>query len=67
MLTAMSNTAEEMGKRLLIVMEDSQHEKALQVADVVAWSFFQKHEHGNDMLSSILDTHIMAELILPIP
>ena len=67
LLNAMSDTAEEMGKRLLVVMEDSQHEKALQVADVVAWSFFQKYEHGNSLLADILGERVVTEMILPLP
>lgn len=65
LVMAMADVAEEMQKRLIVVMEDSKHERALQVADVVAWAVFQKVEQGNDEFYEIVRRVIASETTLP--
>ncbi len=40
---------------------DSTQEKAIQVADAVAWALFQKYEWGNDDLYKIIEEKIVVE------
>jgi hypothetical protein len=49
---------------LSLVYGDSQSEAALQVADVIAWSLFQKVEHGDDSYYAIIRERLAAEVIL---
>ena len=65
LVAAMNDAAEEMGKRLVVVLDDSRHEKALQAADVVAWAFFQKYERGAIGLWQVMRSQIIAEVTLP--
>jgi hypothetical protein len=65
LLTAMADAAEELERRLVVVVEDSQHEKALQAADVVAWAFFQKHERNNDEFYQIVQDKVAGVMMLP--
>lgn len=65
LVTAMADAAEELEKRLVVVVEDSQHEKALQAADVVAWAFFQKYERNNDEFFQTVQTNVAGIMKLP--
>jgi hypothetical protein len=65
LLLAMADAAEELDKRLVVVMDDSQHGKALQAADVVAWAFFQKYERGNAEFCRVVGERVSTELLLP--
>lgn len=51
------------GPQVVLVFQqiESRQEQALQVADAVAWSLFQKHEHGNETCYDILRDHIVVE------
>jgi len=64
-LVAMADAAEELDKRLIVVMDDSQHEKALQAADVVAWALFQRHERNNEEFYQVIQARISDVLMLP--
>lgn len=64
-LSAMTDAAGVMGKRLVVVVDDSRHEKALQAADVVAWACFQKYEHGTTRWWDVVRAQIIAEIIIP--
>lgn len=44
--------------------EASESEKALQVADAVAWAIFQKYERGNDEFYRILQEKIIGEEVI---
>ncbi len=44
--------------------EASESEKALQVADAVAWAVFQKYERGNDRFYRIVRERIIVEKVI---
>lgn len=46
---------------LSFVYADSRRERALQVADVVAWSFFQKYERGEESFYDLIQHRIKGE------
>lgn len=52
------------GATLSFVMADSQNEKALQVADVVAWSIFHKYTHGDTSFYDLIEEKIEGEALL---
>lgn len=56
--TAQSDTV------LSFVHADSRSEAALQLADAVAWSFFQKYERGDDQYCRLVANRIRAEVLL---
>ena len=45
-------------------MTDSQSERALQVADVIAWSLFQKYEREDEGLYHLIERKIAGEVML---
>ena len=47
---------------IIIKHLSSTHNKGLQVADLIAWSFFQKVEHGNDEFVNIMKNKNVKEL-----
>lgn len=47
------------GVALAIEHEDSQKEKALQVADAIAWTVFQKHERGDETLWKVIQERVV--------
>jgi len=49
---------------LSFVYADSLRERALQVADVVAWSFFQKYERGEAKFYELIKHKINGETLL---
>jgi hypothetical protein len=51
------------GPQAVLVLQqvESRQEQALQVADAVAWSLFQKYERGDEMCYDILRSHIVIE------
>lgn len=61
----MNDAADEMGKRLTVVLDDSRHEKALQAADVVAWACFQKYERSAPQWWNVIQAQIIGEVMLP--
>jgi hypothetical protein len=63
-LSAMNDAADEVGKRLTVVMDDSRHERALQAADVVAWACFQKYERGTPAWCDIVQAQIIEEAMI---
>lgn len=65
LIDAMADTAEELDKRLVVVMDDSQHEKALQAADVVAWALFQKYERGESEFAEVIQGNMVVVMLLP--
>lgn len=46
------------GIALAFNYQDSRREKALQVADAVAWTLFQKHERGDESLWRIIQERV---------
>jgi hypothetical protein len=48
-----------------IAFSDSISEPAIQAADFVAWSFYQKYELGNGGFCELLKERIVAEVALP--
>ncbi len=49
---------------VLVHQEDSQKQRGLQAVDHVAWSLFQKYEHGNDRLHKILESAVIVEEVV---
>lgn len=49
---------------LVLQRSESRREKALQVADAVAWSIFQKYERGDETLYTILREKIVLEEVI---
>jgi len=49
---------------LVLQQVESRQEKALQIADAVAWSIFQKYERGNETFRAILGERIIHEEII---
>jgi len=49
---------------VLVHQEDSQKQRGLQAVDHVAWSFYQKYEHGNDRLHKILESDVIVEEVV---
>lgn len=49
---------------LSFVYADSLRERALQVADVVAWSFFQKYERGEEKFYGLIKHKVNGETLL---
>lgn len=56
--------AQRPGTTLSFVYADSQQEKALQAADAVAWSVFQKYEHEDDTFYRLIESKIVSEVLL---
>ena len=54
------------GASAVVVLQqsESRQEKALQVADAVAWSIFQKYERGDEMLYDIVRERIGLEEVV---
>jgi hypothetical protein len=52
------------GTALTIATEDSKVEPALQVADVVAWSIFDRYEHDTDKFYNIIVPCIANEVLV---
>ncbi len=44
--------------------EASESERALQVADAVAWAVFQKYERGNDRFYRVIQGRIVVEKVI---
>lgn len=49
---------------LVLQQSESRQEKALQVADAVAWSIFQKYERGDMTLYDIVHEKIVLEEVV---
>jgi hypothetical protein len=47
------------GVALAIEYEDSQKEKALQVADAIAWTVFQRYERGDETLWQVIRERVV--------
>ena len=47
------------GKTLAIHHENSEKERALQVADAVAWALFQKYERGDETLWQVIQGRVI--------
>ena len=60
----MSAHVSRISTALSFVFEDSMHERALQMADVVAWSFFQKYARGDETYCRLIENRVRGETIL---
>ena len=49
---------------VLLHQEDSQQQGGLQVADHVAWAFYQKHERSDNRLYQILKEKVVADIMV---
>ncbi len=56
--------AQRAGSSLSFVYADSQREKALQAADAVAWSIYQKYERGDDTFYRLIEEKVVGETLL---
>jgi hypothetical protein len=52
------------GQTLSFIHADSQRERALQAADAVAWSLFQKYERGDETFYRLLEARVKSEVVL---
>lgn len=54
------------GPQVVLVLQqaESRQERALQVADAVAWSIFQKYERGDETFYDILGEQIVVEEVV---
>jgi hypothetical protein len=57
-------TAQRPGATLSFVYADSQQERALQAADAVAWSIFQKYEHEDETFYRLIESKIVGKALL---
>jgi hypothetical protein len=48
-----------------ISLQNSERERAIQVADMVAWAFFQKHERGDATYAQLIGELVAGEIVLP--
>jgi hypothetical protein len=64
LVNAIVATAQRPGTTLSFIMTDSQGERALQVADVIAWSVFQKYERENEEFYRLIEHKISGEVML---
>jgi len=57
---------EGIGPQAVLVLQqvESRQEQALQVADAVAWSLFQKYERGDETCYDILYSHVVVEDVI---
>jgi hypothetical protein len=56
--------AQRPGATLSFVYADSREEKALQAADAVAWSVFQKYEREDETFYGLIEGKIVGEVLL---
>ncbi len=64
LIQAIAARAQRAGTTLAFVYADSQQERALQAADAVAWSMFQKYERGNEAFYRLIEGKIAGEVLL---
>ena len=57
---ALSTGVEGIGSTLTVFHEDSRRESALQVADVVAWTIFQKYERQDETLWNMIQDRVLV-------
>ena len=56
--SVLAGGVEDLGTTLVIEHEDSEREYALQVADAVAWTVWQKYEHQDERLWQVIQDRI---------
>jgi hypothetical protein len=56
--------AESLEAPVPILLADSMQERALQIADMVAWSFYQRHAHGDASFCELLQQRLISEVRL---
>ena len=56
--------AQRPGVTLSFVYADSQKERALQAADAVAWSIFQKYEREDETFYRLIEERVVGEVLL---
>ncbi|MBI5303022.1 MAG: DUF3800 domain-containing protein [Chloroflexi bacterium] len=56
--------AQPVGSTLTFVNADSRNERALQAADVVAWSIFQKYAHEDDTYYRVIEDKQVGESVI---
>lgn len=56
----------DIGPQVVLVLQqsESRQEKALQIADAIAWSIFQKYERGDETFYDILSEKIIIEEVV---
>jgi hypothetical protein len=53
-----ARAVEDLNITLAIRHADSKREHLLQIADALAWSLFQRHEHGDDTYWELIADHV---------
>lgn len=56
--------AQRPGATLSFVYADSRQERALQAADAIAWSVFQKYEHESDAFYRLIQARLAGEVLM---
>jgi hypothetical protein len=56
--------AQRPGATLSFVQAESQQERALQAADAIAWSIFQKYEREDDTFYRVIEEKLRGEILL---
>ena len=64
LIQAIATRTQRPGTTLSFVYADSQQERALQAADAVAWSMFQKYERGNEAFYRLIEDKTVGEVLL---
>ncbi len=57
----MQDTVKQSGRMLTIEHVDSSHDPALQQADLVAWAFLRKYEHGDESFAMLIQERVVIE------
>jgi hypothetical protein len=64
LVNALVASAQPFATSLSFVLAESRREKALQVADLVAWSIFQKYAHQETGFYELIEERIRGEVLL---
>ncbi|MFQ6057727.1 MAG: DUF3800 domain-containing protein [Anaerolineae bacterium] len=64
LVQAIIDNVDDLSPVLVIEHSESGKEKAVQAADAVAWSLFQKYERGNGTLYEVIKDKIIVEEVL---
>lgn len=64
LIRAIMEKAEERVSRVTLLVEDSEHEKAMQLADAVAWSILQKYTYEDIRFYRTIEKRIKEEIVV---
>jgi len=58
---AIRDAVQRPGRTLTIEHVDSSRDSALQQADLIAWAFLQKYEHGDESFAALVQERVVVE------